>query len=273
MNQSKAEGHEICGTCNKNVDDEGVQCDICDLWFHLKCGKVSKKIFEALKQNDEKLKWFCGQCNKFFPKMIKIIEMNNALKEEMNKMKEELKHKNEKDTQEINNLKEEIERLKTKTNEKEAKNYNGTNISDAIGELEDRNARKSNVIIYGIVESESEDISEKRKKDEESVNELSRNIQIKLKPKKVIRLGKANNKPRPIKVIFDSQEEAISFKRSFWSKKPENYSRVFVSDDLTFIQRGKLREVKQELKDRREKGESVKISSRNGMYVIIPKGQ
>jgi len=41
-----------CGVCDKEVksQDEGVTCDLCDIWYHDKCGNISPALYLCLIQ-------------------------------------------------------------------------------------------------------------------------------------------------------------------------------------------------------------------------------
>ena len=45
-----------CGTCDKVVKDHknGLQCDMCDMWFHCGCEKVSAEEYELLETGEER---------------------------------------------------------------------------------------------------------------------------------------------------------------------------------------------------------------------------
>jgi len=51
-----------CGICEKSVGerDSGVQCEMCESWFHASCSGV-EEIYSMLGKN-ENLHWFCNQC-------------------------------------------------------------------------------------------------------------------------------------------------------------------------------------------------------------------
>jgi rubredoxin len=43
------------------VQKQGINCDICDYWYHPKCGKLTKKIFGLYTEHSQ-LKWVCPKC-------------------------------------------------------------------------------------------------------------------------------------------------------------------------------------------------------------------
>ena len=51
-----------CSRCEKPVkaNQDGLQCNGCDCWFHRQCEFMSKNIYLALGYSDEE--WFCTKC-------------------------------------------------------------------------------------------------------------------------------------------------------------------------------------------------------------------
>ena len=54
-----------CGICCKPVasNHRAVQCDVCNLWIHIKCNSISPGEYEKLKETED-LQWFCVKCFK-----------------------------------------------------------------------------------------------------------------------------------------------------------------------------------------------------------------
>ena len=52
-----------CSRCDKPVksNQDGLQCNGCDCWFHRQCEFMSKNIYLALAHSDEE--WFCTRCS------------------------------------------------------------------------------------------------------------------------------------------------------------------------------------------------------------------
>ena len=50
----------ICG-CSVRSNQKGVQCDLCDCWFHAKCESISCNIYSYLTVN-ESCCWLCTRC-------------------------------------------------------------------------------------------------------------------------------------------------------------------------------------------------------------------
>ena len=63
-----------CGVCSKAVkcDQRGVQCDYCDIWYHVDCMQMKTKIYEAL-ANSSRI-WGCVDCG--FPN-LDVVSVTN----------------------------------------------------------------------------------------------------------------------------------------------------------------------------------------------------
>jgi len=76
-----------CGKCNKHVRD-GIQCEICDNWWHPACAGMSSDLCECLGANHQ-LHWYCNGCNPGVGKMIleirKIHERIDVLEDSLRK--------------------------------------------------------------------------------------------------------------------------------------------------------------------------------------------
>ena len=65
-----------CGACNKLFSnradkDKGIQCELCEAWFHASCEGIDEDSFRILSQ--DKLHFFCGRCDKLAMKVLKEI--------------------------------------------------------------------------------------------------------------------------------------------------------------------------------------------------------
>ena len=51
-----------CGSCTKPVksNQRGVQCDICDIWYHTRCMLMSPEVYEGLANTSAV--WICPSC-------------------------------------------------------------------------------------------------------------------------------------------------------------------------------------------------------------------
>lgn len=134
-------------------------------------------------------------------------------------------------------------------------------------ELEEREKRKTSLIIHGIKESTSDESEEREEDDMGVVASMLHELKCdSATVKKVIRLGKRPDsvgddsvKPRPIKMVVESVEEKLQIIKSaknLRTAREGDWKDVFIHQDLTIKEREQRRKLVQELKDRKEKGET-----------------
>ena len=56
-----------CGKCKKEckAKQKAMECDFCNVWFHIECGEIPEKVYEFYGGNDmDKLGflWKCDEC-------------------------------------------------------------------------------------------------------------------------------------------------------------------------------------------------------------------
>ena len=53
-----------CKICTKSVasNHRAIQCDICDIWAHIKCKKTNSQTYDLLRKDNTQ--WFCNSCSK-----------------------------------------------------------------------------------------------------------------------------------------------------------------------------------------------------------------
>ena len=156
---------------------------------------------------------------------------------------------------EVNCIKNEIELLKSAQRKS---NF------EVLQEVEQRELRRNNIMIYGLSEESEGSLAERTKLDETLVEDIFKEIGANVPVEKIYRLGKINDsKCRPLKVKLPHQ----SFKGEIFrgAKELRNSSRfknIYIRNDLTKLQQQEDFERRKELRRRRENGEDVII--RNG---------
>ena len=123
--------------------------------------------------------------------------------------------------------------------------------------------RKTNIIIHGLLESQSSMYEKRKQEDEDTVEHLLHGLNVDdVSVDSVIRLGKrpesSDAKPRPVKIVMASEEQKIrvlSKSKNLPRNKEEGAPNIFMHQDLTPRQRMKRQELVRELKDRQAKGE------------------
>lgn len=194
-----------------------------------------------------------------------ILQMQREIMSEI----KDVKNTTEKIIEDQNKLKTEIQDVKNLTLATEAKvnvlqtDLNNTTRSpfntqsetslssdEIFAEFQERHQRKNNIIITGIPESETSNQYDDNK------NAVMEIIQTVYKdcpdPIKIFRLGKYDStKTRPVKVRFESDQIAFNVLRN----KSKIATAVKIYSDKTPYEQKYLKELKEELQIRKEKGE------------------
>ena len=68
-----------CKICAKNVHDKdkAVQCDLCELWIHIKCNNLNYLDYRYLQNRDEP--WYCIECCSTIFSFISLSSNKNFL--------------------------------------------------------------------------------------------------------------------------------------------------------------------------------------------------
>ena len=152
---------------------------------------------------------------------------------------------------------------------KELKCSYESSMEEMMLEMEQRNQRSGNVIIFGLPESNEGTAEERKTCDSKAVDELLIKIDVNIPPTQAHRLGKPrSSKPRPLRVSGLNRSEKFAILRKAKSlRQYEKYRNVFINPDLTRRQQNEASILRAELKQRKENGEHDLII-RNGK--IIP---
>ena len=142
-------------------------------------------------------------------------------------------------------------------------------------EEDDKNRRKTSVIIHGVKQAEATDSEERIKEDEDAMQQVLHQIECDdVSVSQIIRLGRRpdgpDTKPRPIKMVLSSEEAKVKVlvnAKNLRSKKEGGLNHVFIHQDLTPKERQARKILAAELKDRIAKGEKD-LTIVNGKIVV-----
>jgi chemotaxis regulatin CheY-phosphate phosphatase CheZ len=102
-----------CGECRKLVTDKGIQCEICELWFHCKCENVAEETYKLM--NQDRVHYYCGRCDKAVGKMLKTVmevqTRQKKLEDEFHKMQQDIEKKNYVRQEQIEKLEEKTRKM------------------------------------------------------------------------------------------------------------------------------------------------------------------
>ncbi|CAH1968479.1 unnamed protein product [Acanthoscelides obtectus] len=170
-------------------------------------------------------------------------------------------------------LQEEINALKS-TRTDTAQISPSIDYEDIIQEIDDRQSRKKNLIIFGVQESADQSNAQKRAHDNEQVKKilqvLDRDVNAdSIKP---IRLGPIKaGIMRPMKITLGDEDDVRACIKSASNLKRSNvFSRTSISFDHTPRQILNYKKLKQEMEERSARGEDgLKIEYVRGVPRIV----
>lgn len=272
------EGTVLCGECKLEVADEGLQCEVCERWYHLKCQDVTEEVYKILDQ--ECIHWYCKGCNKRVAKLVKAVakleERQDRLEEELEETKGEVKEVKD-EVKKLDGIKDEIKRLDLRITDMSgasvaARETGGLRREDVLEEIEIER-RKMNLVVSGLKEGNN---------DEEEIKECFSKLAGVKGVRSIVnieRIGKrVVSKVRPVRVILNNMEGRMELlKQAHGLKGYEEYKKVYIAPDLTRKQLEKDKALRAKLIEfRQQKGEKdAKISKgrivkkSNGSEVVL----
>lgn len=288
-----------CVICMKKVLDQekAIGCDgPCERWFHTDCIKMSNAEYAKFAGN-KKLSWNCNRVDCFKDAGNPINQLVAQISDLAMKMDHLISKVDCLKSEDIAPIKEDIKTLNTKicsleprllntesritTLEQDFKSVKdtvvGPDTETVISEMNDRSRRAANVIIYNLRESTSSTVKNRQDHDLNHISNLNTalNTNLPLERVRTLRLGKpVRGKNRPLKVIFQSPSDARMFNNGFSqelvSAANDDYANVSIGRDRTPKERQYLQKVRQELEERKKKGEtSLTIKYTHGIPAIV----
>jgi len=235
-----------CGTCGKEVVLNGVECEICEKWFHGKCEDITQVTYEVIQQNAA-LHWYCRGCNNgIVNTWRKIKERQDLLEDDLMQVKQEMKglkgevgkmrkleEELEKERGKVSQLEKKMSALEERENEiteksvkelrqsfaqivseqeedrvKEAKipRVDDKHIQEKMMEMMEREKRKQNLVLIGVTESAS--VEEENEKVAKIVEALIQEATVKYEF--VGRIGRKDTEARPQGAKIRSRPVRIS---------------------------------------------------------------
>lgn len=205
-----------CLKCKLEVSEDktSFNCDGCNRPLHIQCANVTATEAKCLQRQARKLKFFCEDCEEGLlqvPVLRKLIE----------------------------DLQLEVEKLKNKNSDCILENEN------IVNEVFERQKRSKNLIIYNLPEPNASEPAQRKEEDKKKTIEILKDLSDSpVEIKNIYRLGKKNDRIRPVKVMLDHAENVINI-----LKKKRNLKNITVriASDQT--------PVKAELEERKLRGE------------------
>lgn len=241
-----------CSCCNKACEDHKIiTCCVCKANYLHSCVDLTVAELRSLKSK-KNLNWSCQDC-------LQVGDNINDLKAL------------------IMSLRKEIESLKSIKTASVCECNSAVDFEAIVQEISDRNARKNNLIFYGMPESLSTDHNVRILHDQQQVSKVLNFVlpesgsDLSAKP---IRLGKfdaAKSNPRPLKITLPSEHAVLNIiRRAFKLKDLRDPKDIRISLDKTPRQQQYYRKLRDELSMRTAEGESnLRIKYIRGVPQII----
>ncbi len=238
-----SEGDRECAKCDGIVNDnvKALRCEFCTVWVCLHCTEVPESMYDLMMDKEvPNVIWTCDSCIHALPTIKKLGKTLQGVKDEQISCKKDISKLNEK-----------VDKLESSIDVK---------VQDAINDYRNREARKCNIIIHNVPESNKENPKDRMKDDTVQVMDMIEGA-MELETANInsaIRLGKKDSEGRVrlLKVTVDSvkskREILINAKKLRGIGKWKN---IFVTPDLAPKERQQNKELREELKKRREDGE------------------
>jgi hypothetical protein len=151
-------------------------------------------------------------------------------------------------------------------------------IQDSAREMEDRDNRKNNLIWFGVPESGSNDLEERKEDDRRYILNLGKNILElnSLEVKSAKRLGRKGDNARPLLTTMGSTPQVYSVlkqARAFSDDKNKDFNHISVKKDMTPLERKDQRKLviirNQKREESKDKGTDEVWVIRNGKVIDI----
>ena len=134
--------------------------------------------------------------------------------------------------------------------------------SEILDEVEDREKRRNNVIVFSVEEREQGSLEERREHDIDVVNEVLDSLGFgDVVLNNVHRLGRTSSgKFRPLKVpLVNYSVKASVLQKSRLLKQNDKFKNVYITNDRTKLQQSEWSELRAERDRRKQDGEDVVI--------------
>jgi hypothetical protein len=139
---------------------------------------------------------------------------------------------------------------------------NKENIEININEMRDRERRKTNIILFNVAESTTDDTETRKQHDADEVScMLSTELNIQTVVDKPVRLGpkiQGSKWPRPLIVSVGSEEakwQILKESKNLAKARKETYRTVYIKKDMTPMEREADTELRNQLLDKRKKAD------------------
>lgn len=272
-----------CGGCNKTVGKPSVQCVMCDLWYHLQCGNINDDMFKLINSTSESSGqhcWSCRSCQSAVKslnkKVVQLEKQLQNLEKSVDTNKADISDVREK----VTTIENEVKKL---SSEDRAKKSVEQTKDDVFIEINEREARKLNLVIHKVPEPEPTVTGDRNKKksDEDKLTAIFSSIGCEVnfseEVKFFYRVGKREinsepNRQRPVIVGFRSLEKREAILNKARGLQDTVHTEIRIVPDLTHRQRQEEDKLRREAEHRNET--MTEEEAGNFLWTVVgPRGQ
>ena len=291
-----------CVGCKTGVNDEtcALNCDGCgEVWKCTTCLGIDEDTYDLLVYKASSLKWLCEKCDnavsnrevKMPDKVMEILEellqRSKTIEQRLSYLESILEQKADKVA--VSELERRIESVENRiaTDEAERKLLNERlekeaekkmernqdlhiasevditgNVELSLKEMQDRNRRKENLVLFNVPESTSEDRDERKLYDISEVIDILKDLKIDTTVLNPVRLGlnTVDHKyPRPLRIAVpdeDTKWKIVKEAKNLMSHGKEYHTKVFIKRDMTPMEREQDAATRKKLMEMRNQEEA-----------------
>lgn len=221
-----------CIKCNIADNKTHVKCDGCERPVHSECSGLNASELKVMGlKGARSLKFFCDDCLTGLRMVPQLIKK-------------------------VDDLRLELDALKRDGSGNIVVNSNDT----VLAELQERQKRENNIMIFNLLE-EGDDVGK--------VKEIFRILTKEdINMSKTIRVGKPNkNGIRALKIVLENPADAVKILKA--KKGALKGRKIYVNADLTPMQYGNLKKLRDEVDNRKQNGENVILRYIKGVPQIV----
>ena len=230
---------KCCGVIPNEV--KALQCESCAEWNCLFCTAMPESVYDAIMDNNiPNFIWTCDKCVNAVPTIKNLTSMLQGVKQEQEDSRSQMKEFHTR-----------VEKVEESIDVK---------LQSAIDDYRNRESRKLNVILHNIPEPTAEQATDRKAEDKEQIADMIENG-LPLEPietHSIIRLEKKiEGKARLTKVTLDSvknKRDVLNNAKNV--RNSSTWGRVYITPDLTPRERDANKILREELKKRRDDGET-----------------
>lgn len=283
-----------CEVCNEeSLCDEAqmLECEVCELRLCHICLKISEEEYEFLSSRVD-MHWFCASCEGSALLSIKndkeiaqrCADYFKVLEDRLQQVEADIQSKA--DIQHVVSLemaldakaeKIKLEQLEEKVltmernigpaiagaqNSGELPKEPPTTVNESVSELRDREARKDNLVIFNIPESQNDDAEDRKLHDISTVIELfDYELDIQTTATNPVRLGKKQQNaryPRPLRVTVEDEQmkwKVLKASKNLKDPRKEENKLIYIKRDMTRMERGIEEDLRKQLAEKRKEAE------------------